>query len=376
MTERNFLPRVAECMTEADRVLDRLLPHMKLLGTEVLSPVPDGAMQHYEVVPPTEEFAFLHEAAVIHYHGALFAAWYNCPERELKDRSPIRFRRSTDGGKTWGEIKTVADDLSGGILYCPPVFGVDGGRLYMLLNQMVSADHMHSLDLYIYNEDADAFEPLWSRPLPFKLNTNVCPLDSGRLLLPGRIAELDQFPNTPAVIISDSGRIDAHWRLVKLQENGDLPDGSAFVHPELTTIIHGEAIHALVRDDERCVPLLYRSGNGGETWEGPVAHDIPLSSSKIYSGRLSDGRSYIIGNLFPFGKRDRLALFLSDGDSLSFTRAYLLQDGPSGQLGFGEAWHYPCAWEADGKLYVIYTVNHGPSWRRGAVLTVIDLSKI
>jgi len=376
MTERCPLPAISESMTEADAALDRMLPHGKLLFTDALLPLPEGAAEHYEIVRPTEGNGFLHEAAIISFRGALFAAWYNCPEKELKDRSPIRFCRSNDGGKTWGEIKTVADDPTGEILYCPPVFGIDGGRLYMLLNQMVSADHMHSLDLYIYNEEADAFEQLWSRPLPFKLNTNVCTLANGKLLLPGRIAELDQFPNTPAVIISDSGRIDADWRLVKLQENGDLPDGAAFVHPELTAIIHGETVHALVRSDQRCVPLLYLSEDSGETWRGPIAHDIPLSSSKIYSGRLSDGRSYVIGNLFPFRNRDRLAIFLTDGNSMKFTRAYLLQDGFSEQLGCGEAWHYPCAWEEDGSLYVVYTVNHGPSWRRGAVLTVLDLNKI
>lgn len=35
------------------------------------------------------------------------------------------------------------------------------------------------------------------------------------VVLPGRIGELDGFSNTPAVLISDNGKINAEWCLVK-----------------------------------------------------------------------------------------------------------------------------------------------------------------
>ena len=99
----------------------------------------------------------------------IFAAWYNNDKVELQGRTPIRFSRSTDEGKTWNEPKIVADDTSGKILYCPPVFGISDDKLYMLINQMVSADHMHSLDLYIYNEESDLFECLWMNAVTWRI---------------------------------------------------------------------------------------------------------------------------------------------------------------------------------------------------------------
>ena len=50
---------------------------------------------------------------------------------------------------------------------------------------------MHSLDLYVLNKKSDLFERLWSRPIPFKLNIDVVHLTNGKLMLPGRLAELD-----------------------------------------------------------------------------------------------------------------------------------------------------------------------------------------
>lgn len=352
-----------------------LLPAMDLL--ENLDPGKLSMafqMETHPVFMPDETYAFLHEAAVIEYHGVLFAAWYNCPINELRGLTPIRGTKSTDGGKTWGPVETLAQDPSGKLLYCPPVYGIADDRLYLMMNSMVGPDLIHSLDLYEYDERSGQFRFCWSRPLPFKLNTNVYHLPNGKLLLPGRIAPMDGFPTTPAVLISDSGKMDGKWRLVRIAENGDLPDGSALVHPEISAIIEGEDLYIFCRDDQRQVPLLYHSPDLGETWEGPIAHNIPLINSKIYSGTLQDGRHYLIGNLptESKGDRSRLALFFTRPHSLKFSSGLLLQDGKNQAMGFGHHWHYPVAWETGNHLMIIYTVSM-EDHRRGAVLTAVPL---
>ncbi|NLE12750.1 MAG: exo-alpha-sialidase [Clostridiales bacterium] len=357
---------------DADRALYDMLPHVSLArDIDFAALEKDKSVKSYEVYMPNEEYAFLHESAIIAYKGVLYASWYNCPSKELHGRTPIRGRRSYDGGVTWSEVETIADDPTGRILWCPPVYGIDNGRLYMLINEMVAPDHMHALDLFVLNEETDRFEMLWSRPIPHKLNTNVVTLPNGRLMLPGRIAELDGFPNTPSVLISDSGHIDAEWRLVKIAENGILPDGSSLVHPELSCILDGERVIMFCRDDNRRVPLLYLSEDCGETWSGPCSCDIPFSNSKIYAGNLSNGGSYVIGSLYP--GRSKLTIFFSETTKPEFTRGVILQNGYSAELGYGTAWHYPCAYEYDGKLYVIYTVQHETKGR-GAALSVIPLN--
>lgn len=368
--------KVLQLSTDKDIILYSMLPSMKLLAENVEQLDGTDAVRTYELFKPNEQYSFVHETAIVEYHGVLFAAWYACPRFELMERSPIVFCRSFDQGKTWDELQIVADDPEGNILYCPPVFGICDDKLYMLLNEMVSADHMHALDLYVYNEEANEFEIVWSKPIPFKLNTNVYQLPNGKLLLPGRIAELDKFPNTPAVMISDSGKIDAEWRVVNIAEDGNLPDGHKLVHPELSAVIDGEVVYIFCRDDEVNVPLLYISRDNGEHWTKAIAHNIPFTSSKIYSGTLSNGRNYVIGNIWSGqeweNSRSKLAVFFSKPGEFKFNEGYLLQDGISQQFGYGQMWHYPVAHEADGKLYVIYTASvQNP--KRGAVVSIIPV---
>ena len=101
-----------------DRALDKLLEQTTLLkdvDPERLTR-PD-CVKTYEVTDPTTLYSFLHEAAVIEYHGTLFASWYNCPQTELHGDTPIRGKRSHDGGRTWTDTEVLARDESGKILY-------------------------------------------------------------------------------------------------------------------------------------------------------------------------------------------------------------------------------------------------------------------
>ena len=339
----------------------------------------DAKPKIYAVSMPDEDYRFLHEAAITEFEGTLFASWYNCREKELSGHTPIRGKRSSDGGKTWSDIEII-DERSGdrdNVLYCPPVYGICEGKLYLFANEMVAPDRIHALNLYIYEKKQDKFIKLWSRPIPFKLNTNVVTLSNGKLMLPGRIGQLDAFPNTPAVLISDSGRVDAEWRLVKIAENGELPDGTAYRHPEICAVVQGEDVVMLCRNDKRRVPIVYFSSDNGESWSEPHAHDVPFSDSKIYSGTLSDGRHYAIGNVRMAGKHPRavLALYLTEKASLRFSKTCVIADGEQQGLENAVAWHYPAATEQNGRLKIICTVSFSNK-SRGAVLIDVDINKI
>ena len=56
----------------------------------------------------------------------------------------------------------------------------------------------------------------------------------------------------------------------------------------------------------------------------------------------------------------------------TFETGIILQNGFSDRLGYGKAWCYPCAYEADHKLYIIYTV-YLENEKRGAALSVVPL---
>ncbi|MBQ2897277.1 MAG: exo-alpha-sialidase [Clostridia bacterium] len=273
--------------------------------------------------------------------------------------------------KTWTDLEIICDDKSGKILYCPPVYGICDDKLYMFVNQMVAPDHIHSLDLYVLNEKTDKFEFLWSKPVPFKLNTNVVSLPNRKLLLPGRIGELDGFPNTPAALISDSGKIDADWHLVKIAENGDLPNGKELIHPEISVICAENVLYMFCRNDKAHVPLVYISKDYGETWSDICSHDIPIISSKLYCGDLSDGRHYLVCNTDKIN-RTKVSLYLTDDNSKNFTKQIVLFDTDK---DFHSGCHYPAACEYDNHLYIIATQNYAGG-NRGALLFKIDLSEI
>ncbi|MBR4960099.1 MAG: helix-turn-helix domain-containing protein, partial [Clostridia bacterium] len=93
---------------------------------------------------PDDTFGFLHEAAIVEYHGVLYTAWYNCPRWELSGYTPICEKRSRDGGRTWSGLRIVCEDPTEQLLSCPPVGPNDADRLYMLVNQMRAPDHIHS----------------------------------------------------------------------------------------------------------------------------------------------------------------------------------------------------------------------------------------
>lgn len=358
---------------EEDIKLLQMMPCQNLFCESIESIMMNNTVLTTPVHLPDSEYTFLHEAAIIEYHGILFASWYNCPVLELQGHTPIRGCRSADGGKTWSEPEIIAEAPGSDILYCPPVYGICDDKLYLLLNQMVAPDHIHSLDLYILNQETDHFELLWSRPVPFKLNTNVYQLPNGKLMLPGRMGELDQFPNTPAVLISDNGRIDTEWRMVKIAENGYLPDGEQYVHPEISAVVLPDKIYMFCRNDRRSVPILYISEDNGESWSGPIAHNIPFINSKIYSGTLSDGRHYVVGNIM---KQDRsqLALYLTDlsdhSGQLCFSEELILRNGNDPMYPNSCRWHYPCAIEYDRELKIICTVQYHDQSRGAALISV------
>ena len=141
----------------------------------------------------------------------------------------------------------------------------------------------------------------------------------------------------------------------------ELPDG------RLICAYHG-------RPEEHQLGACYASysADDGRTWSVPQMTNFVDSMSKVFAGRLPDGRVYVINNACPrLLDRDRLMISLSD-DGKSFDRMFILDDSPSRVrvLGYlkGRGHQYPHAIVRDGKLFAIYSVS-----KEDIVVSAVDI---
>lgn len=305
---------------------------------------------------PEAGFGFLHDCMITKYHGKIYTAWYNCPEGEMQGDSVIRGRISADDGNIWSEVKTFAQDQSKQFMYVPPAFGIcpQNDHLYLIATRMAGADLVHDFEIFELDEETESFHFVRRIDSPFLPNTPVYRMKNGKLIMGGRVSRnVDDYPVYTAVAISDSGRIDDDWRIVEICPFYKGFDGWNYLPETCLSIYDDGSIIAFVRHDCR-YPQLYESADSGETWTPSQVHDIPVGNSKLFSGILSDGRSYLITNLAG-QQRDTLALFLSKPGERTFSDAWLLRNGNDETLNATPEWSYPAAVEDGGYLYVVCT---------------------
>jgi len=97
----------------------------------------------------------------------------------------------------------------------------------------------------------------------------------------------------------------------------------------------------------------------GVNWSPVYRTEFTNNDSKMSSGRLSDGRFYIVNNPDRLGLRLPLVLSLSE-DGENFDKHYIIREDFNNIRNMGRWKQYGCAYpssiEDDGWLYVIYSV--------------------
>ena len=319
----------------------------------------------------SDQFRFLHDPAIVEHKGELLAAWYNCPEQEIVGASLIRGRRSRDGGRTWSALEVIAEDRDHkGIFYVPVQLLSYGGTLYAFVGKMEgSHDLIRQCAAFVWDENHGTWSERGDIADLFLPNCAPMRMADGNFILAGRVAAAaGSKPLIPAVAISDGDRLTARWKVVRLRAS-ELPPGQ---HPETTLWLNGRELIALVRNSLEPRPFVYVSHDFGRGWSEVPDHHFSAGTSKMYAGRLSTGQSYVLFN-YPLPKMSRavLALGLTSPGGSTLAKLWKVRS-PSGG---GPKWScYPCALEHDGKLYIVYTMQHsGP---RECGLSIIPLASL
>lgn len=337
--------------------------------------LPEGMTRQVIHRAGSDEFNFLHDVAITEFQGTLFAAWYNCPDGEMEGASVIRGRRSTDQGRTWSEVEVVAADTAKkGVMYVPIAFGQVGGQLYGFIANMIGPDLVTRCEVFAY-PGATAPGGSWiSKGFiadSFLPNSAAQRLPGGNYLIAGRVAdEPGTKPETPAVALSRGEDFTAPWEVVRLQAGKQLPDGHDLRYPESTVIVEDDGLLAFVRNDGGN-GLVYTGDPTGHTWSSPRPANFRIGSAKPYAGKLSTGQRYLLYTTPTPGYRELLTLAISKPGERCFSRVWQIHDGADAVLGVGPEWSYPCAVEAFGNLYVVYT-----SEKRHAMLATIPVESL
>jgi hypothetical protein len=334
--------------------------------------VPQGAVDVMVHRAGEDQYGFLHDTAIVSHTGVLFAAWYNCPEKEIAGESLIRGRRSVDGGLTWSEPEVIAADRDNrGVYYVPAVFLSHQGTLYAFVSNMAGHDLVTRCEVFVLDEGRGRWETGGFVAGPFLPNCAPVPMADGNFVMAGRMARRPgEHPRIPAVAISAGVGLTATWTVIPVVSPGTCRYEVDLPYPETTVIVNGTDATAIVRND-RGNALVFLSRDYCRTWSGPFQHNLPIGASKVYAGTLSTGQRYMISNTPTRGYRDLLTIAVTKAGSEVFARAWKLRDGHSAALGTGPEWSYPCAIEHEGMLYVAYT-----SEKRHCVLTRVHLSSL
>ena len=348
----------------------------------------DGRIRRSIIHRADDEFPFLHDTMLAFFGDRLLCAWYNSSEDEIQGKTVIRGRWSDDLGQTWSEPELIAQAEPGsGLHMVPAIFSEENGQFFAYITEMTAHDLPVGYRTYRY--DDGAWAQISRSDAPVLFNTQPVLLSDGRLLSAGRMsAQPGQLPLIPCVM-SSGVSAPAEWRIHPLPGpwlEGEYP----LEYPETTLIVGkalladaeksadapGSRITAVTRSD--CGPMqVFESEDSGRTWSDPRDLLLPVVPAKLCGGTLKCGVQYLICNESAGAEgRSRLVIHTRRDASSPFVRTLILFNGADESLSAGPYWHYPCASEREGYLYVSCTASHPDSVRRHAALAVVPVKML
>lgn len=169
----------------------------------------------------------------------------------------------------------------------------------------------------------------------------------------------DLVGNPPAVAISHGDDL-TKWDLVVIP----MRPGVSGVWGESTVIVDGWRILNVSRWGGKAMALTAVSTDYGRTWTPSEPSNLPMATSKPYTGTLSTGQNYLVCTTTADSgsRRSPLTIAVSRSGEEAFSHVYVIRhavfpEGP-GPSHADATLCYPYAVEHDGKLYVGYAAKN------------------
>ena len=328
------------------------------------------AGEHKEIYHATEQsgFRFSHHPGLIMFKDRLYCSWSNGRAHEDRPDQRVLYSSSADGN-IWSSPEVLAKPPEGVYGSCVAAgFHVHDDRLvaYYTLTHEYPTHNLHNKKNAVWAiTSRDGVN--WSQPTKVAAGFYIeAPrlLSNGRLFLGGEHAG-DIWKSHQArmrLLYSDSANGIDGWEQAAIDPTGAEPNGlKVFGYTEPCPFVRKDGTIVCPFRNQSGFLYVSVSRDNGKTWSVPQQTNFPDSMARFNTGRLSDGRIYVINNPGP-GRMNRslLTIALSD-DGVLFDRAWIIRAEPTTQRfngkGKRDGWQYPSSLVWKNSLFVAYSVN-------------------
>lgn len=350
-------------------------------------------MERYSIFKTATELGtYNHHQFIVKWKGKYWCAWDNCMVNEdvPGQRTFIAY---SDDAKTWSERILVADgDEKGGMLRILGSLYVYEDKLYALIQRKwdISRALMQGMST-LDNRACSYSNDLWSSSDGIHweickeglvdvmfLFTSLKLTNQGRLMVAITTHEMK-----PGVALWPGGNPKDAPEIIEIPYNGNA--GDYYAGHDEGLFVFGEAdwytdddnrIWMWHRDESAAAVLgVAHSEDGGKSWTEVMRSNFPDAVSRVSTGRLTDGRFFLVGNsTMTYMNRNFFSLSLSD-DGAKFNRVIRLIEDPTRQRFKGHlkvhGYQYPCSMVDGDKLLTVYSVN-----KEDIEIGIVDTSKI
>lgn len=322
----------------------------------------------FHVIKPYEfqkdGYRFLHGVGLAFHNGRLYASFGHNQGGENTDTEQARLTYSDDGGVTWSDVTTIDNGTEPGLGVSHGVFHAHDGQLWSFQGSYRGTLQKVHTRAYILDEPSGRWISkgtvieggFWPMQQPLKMG-------DGNWIMSG----LRAGDGNPAAVAISHEDDFTRWQLVVI------PRSSAVgkMWGESTVIVRGKSVLNICRYGAEAKALLATSEDYGRTWTESRPSNLPMATSKPYSGTLSTGQHYLICSTTADGggRRSPLTIAVTRPGETLFSKTYVIRhaifpDGP-GESHEKAALSYPYAIEHDGHLFVGYSNNGGNVGRAG-----------
>jgi hypothetical protein len=340
---------------------DEAVSLQKSADLPVLKDVSFSVIKPYEF--QKDGYRFLHGVGLGFFKGRLYASFGHNQGGENTETEEARVCHSDDLGKTWSDVTSIDSGNEPGIGVSHGVFHVHDGKLWAFHGAYSGTMEEVHTRAYVLNEAENTWEPqgtvigdgFWPMQEPQ-------PLDNGNWIMGGLCAK-NGHPAAVAICEGDFTK----WKVTILKKS----DLITKMWGESTVFVHGKQVVNVSRWGDTASALIAISDDNGVTWKESLPSNLPMATSKPFSGSLSTGHHYLIGTTAAEngGRRSPLTIALTRPGESTFSRVFVIRhaefpDGP-GESHPKASLSYPHAIERDGHLYVGYSNSGGGVGRVG-----------